>query len=183
MLFIKLNNNNLELLFLLLWLAVASWLWYIGVAMWVSLILGAIISWLLRGILQQLGAAISAYDISIDHQAIDYWPIKFTRGWRRRLLSILLPLRQEILKAEVRYVFERGDFWPNETVWRETNSPILAVASSGIYHIAVLQIDKDNGQLRTFYGETLPSRFTVDIRLKYLNGKTRKHFVVELEID
>lgn len=149
--------------------------------MWASLILGAIISWLLRGILQQLGAAISAYDISIDHQAIDYWPIKFTSGWRRRLLLILLPLRQEILKAEVRYVFEGGDFWPNETLWRETNSPVLVVASSGIYHIAVLRID--NGQLKTFYGELLPSRFTVDIRLKYMNGKTRKHFVVPLEVD
>jgi hypothetical protein len=176
------QTNTPEPLFVPLWLAMAFLLWYIGFAVWLSLIIGAIVSWLIIGLREQLRRVVSLYDIDIKpFQGIDDWPVEFTQNWRKRLLAIALPTKHETLKAEIRYIYQDGDSWPIQGEWKETSSPVLVVEDCGTYHLTVLHIGELG--METLDGKPLPASLKVKVTLKYMNNTIRKEFVQPLAID
>ena len=73
------------------------------------------------------------------------------------------------------------DTMPREAVWRENGQKEILVNQEGRKHIAVLTYP--NGKPVTIDGIPLPSKFTVDIRIKGAGNKQRDHFQIPLEVN
>lgn len=132
-------------------------------------------------ILRRLGGIVVNYDITHCQALIDL-RIKFRRRRWKELLTVLLPPRVERFKAEIRYLYEGGDTWPIEAIWKEVNSPYLVVDDTMEATIDIWKyID---GVMSTLDGRPLPNRFTLDIRIKRVSDNTvRGHFEIPLEIN
>ena len=174
-------NRDHDCLFVLLWWTVTALLWYIGVAVWVSIIIGALVGWVLRGILIQIGGIAIPYKIT-HGQVIMEMPIYFRMPLWRKLLIVLLPVKPEILKAEIRCLYEGSDTWWEETLWKETKSSEITIMEERTAHISVLQYNEK--QALTIEGKPLPSKFSLDVRIKRVsNGKPIAPFTIPLEIN
>ena len=140
-----------------------------------------LIGWVAANILRRLGGIVVNYDITHGQALIDLH-IKFRRRIWKELLTVLLPPRVERFKAEIRYLYEGGDTWPIEVIWKEVNSPYLVVDDTMEATIDVWKYI--NGVMSTLNDRPLPNRFTLDIRIKRVSDNTvREHFEIPLEIN
>ena len=171
-----------EELFIALWLICWLILWYFGFAMWLSVLIGFFIALILGGLLRKFGYNIIKYDIKKGGQLLIDLPIKFTMPFWKKFLSFFVPVKPETLKTEIRYLYKGGNTWPHEAIWKETKGTEITITEERVAHIAIWQYE--NHQMVTLAGKLLPSKFSVDVRIKRVSDdKIRTHFTIPLEVD
>ena len=117
---------------------------------------------------------------------IDDLTIYFGLPRWKRLLSILIPLNQEKLRAEVRYKYEGQERWtfPVNAVWEDTGGTYTIVDDVGVRRIRVLRLLNNGQMLPLNEDKPLPSRYTLNIRLiRQAGEKIIANFTIPIVIE
>lgn len=170
----------------LLWWTTFFILWYAGITMWLAALISFFVGWILGRSIERLGIAFIGYKITPKQLIMDL-PVDFSLSKRKRLLSLVIPIRQENVRAEIRYYHEETaeypiDTMPKEAIWRENGQREILINQEGLKHIANILTYPD-GKPATIDGKLLPPKFTADIRIKGARSKERAHFRIPSEVN